>query len=100
VKTHEACGLPAEEGEAEGVWINADPIPGCIVCNIGASEQSSFFSNVAASFNAINQCGRSGQTNCIIRLCIELFTEDRITGMSRVEVHLTGSFTDVRFSIS
>lgn len=22
----------------QGVWINADPIPGCIVCNIGESK--------------------------------------------------------------
>ncbi|KAH7885384.1 hypothetical protein F5I97DRAFT_1937605 [Phlebopus sp. FC_14] len=28
-------GLPDEQGSEEGVWINADPIPGCIVCNIG-----------------------------------------------------------------
>ncbi|KAG2010065.1 2OG-Fe(II) oxygenase [Coprinopsis cinerea AmutBmut pab1-1] len=28
-------GLPREQGEEEGVWINADPIPGCVVCNIG-----------------------------------------------------------------
>jgi len=28
-------GLPAEEGDEEGVWITADPIPGCVVCNIG-----------------------------------------------------------------
>ncbi|KAH8104555.1 Clavaminate synthase-like protein [Cristinia sonorae] len=27
--------LPAEEGVEEGTWISADPIPGCIVCNIG-----------------------------------------------------------------
>ncbi|EIN12600.1 Clavaminate synthase-like protein [Punctularia strigosozonata HHB-11173 SS5] len=27
-------GLPSEE-LAEGVWIDADPIPGCVVCNIG-----------------------------------------------------------------
>jgi len=32
-----AIGLPAE-GEEEGVWINADPIPDCVVCNIGESE--------------------------------------------------------------
>jgi len=31
-------GLPAEQGQEEGVWINADPIPGCVVCNIGESE--------------------------------------------------------------
>jgi len=30
-------GLPAEHGAEEGVWINADPIPGCVVCNIGES---------------------------------------------------------------
>jgi len=28
-------GLPDEHGGEEGLWINADPIPGCIVCNIG-----------------------------------------------------------------
>jgi len=28
-------GLPAEQGTDEGIWINADPIPGCVVCNIG-----------------------------------------------------------------
>lgn len=30
-------GLPAEEGEGEGEghWIVADPIPGCFVCNVG-----------------------------------------------------------------
>lgn len=30
--------LPDEHGGEEGFWINADPIPGCIVCNIGESE--------------------------------------------------------------
>jgi hypothetical protein len=25
-------------GSAKGVWINADPIPGCVVCNIGESK--------------------------------------------------------------
>ena len=33
--------LPREQGSAEGIWINADPIPGCIVCNIGESESFS-----------------------------------------------------------
>ncbi|KAF8158286.1 hypothetical protein B0H34DRAFT_657043 [Crassisporium funariophilum] len=28
-------GLPQEHGHEEGVWIDADPIPGCVVCNIG-----------------------------------------------------------------
>lgn len=31
-------GLPDEHGGEEGLWINADPIPGCIVCNIGESK--------------------------------------------------------------
>jgi len=31
----DTTGLPAEQGTDEGVWINADPIPGCVVCNIG-----------------------------------------------------------------
>ena len=25
-------------GEEEGVWVSADPKPGCVVCNIGESE--------------------------------------------------------------
>ncbi|KAF9481160.1 Clavaminate synthase-like protein [Pholiota conissans] len=28
-------GLPSEQGSEKGVWISADPIPGCVVCNIG-----------------------------------------------------------------
>ncbi|TFK40646.1 Clavaminate synthase-like protein [Crucibulum laeve] len=31
----ESSDLPKEQGSEEGVWINADPIPGCVVCNIG-----------------------------------------------------------------
>ncbi|KAF8914947.1 Clavaminate synthase-like protein [Mucidula mucida] len=31
----DSTGLPAEQGAQEGVWLNADPIPGCVVCNIG-----------------------------------------------------------------
>jgi hypothetical protein len=27
-----------ESGEEDGLWINADPIPGCVVVNIGESE--------------------------------------------------------------
>ena len=33
-----ASELNGEEGSRNGVWINADPIPGCVVCNIGESE--------------------------------------------------------------
>ncbi|KAJ7134614.1 Clavaminate synthase-like protein [Mycena epipterygia] len=31
----DTTGLPVEQGAEDGVWINADPIPGCCVCNIG-----------------------------------------------------------------
>ncbi|KAJ3486664.1 hypothetical protein NLI96_g4073 [Meripilus lineatus] len=27
--------LPEEQGSEKGIWINANPIPGCVVCNIG-----------------------------------------------------------------
>ena len=27
-----------QDGVEEGVWVNVDPIPGCIVCNIGESQ--------------------------------------------------------------
>lgn len=30
--------LRPEDDGADGFWINADPIPGCVVCNIGESE--------------------------------------------------------------
>ena len=32
-----AAVLDDADGE-KGVWINADPLPGCVVCNIGESE--------------------------------------------------------------
>ncbi|KAJ6559202.1 hypothetical protein DFH09DRAFT_1162212 [Mycena vulgaris] len=31
----DTTGLPVEQGAEDGSWINADPIPGCVVCNIG-----------------------------------------------------------------
>lgn len=30
-----SLALPPEQGDTEGVWINADPLPGAVVCNIG-----------------------------------------------------------------
>lgn len=27
-----------EQNGTEGVWINADPLPGCVVCNVGESK--------------------------------------------------------------
>jgi hypothetical protein len=38
VKQTEMPGFPAEEGVEEGIWISADPIEGCVVCNIGESK--------------------------------------------------------------
>lgn len=35
-ETVDTSGLLAERGTENGIWINADPIPGCVVCNIGA----------------------------------------------------------------
>ena len=35
-------GVIREEGLEEGIWITADPIPGCIVCNIGESTWSGY----------------------------------------------------------
>jgi isopenicillin N synthase-like dioxygenase len=32
-------GPPVKSGEEEGGWINADPIDGCVVVNIGESER-------------------------------------------------------------
>lgn len=34
----EMSDLPDEEGTERGVWITADPKPGCVVCNIGESK--------------------------------------------------------------
>ncbi|PFH53898.1 hypothetical protein AMATHDRAFT_72926 [Amanita thiersii Skay4041] len=31
----DTSNLPAEQGDEEGSWIVANPIPGCVVCNIG-----------------------------------------------------------------
>ena len=28
----------SQEGGEKGIWITVDPIPGCIVCNIGESQ--------------------------------------------------------------
>ena len=29
---------PRQEGIEEGIWVTVDPVPGCIVCNIGESS--------------------------------------------------------------
>ncbi|KAG8944159.1 hypothetical protein FRC04_002115 [Tulasnella sp. 424] len=37
-----AVGLPKEEGDADGIWIYANPLPGCVVCNIGEMWEPNF----------------------------------------------------------
>ena len=59
-------GLPSEEGLESGIWINADPIPGCVVCNIGESKLSKHIATTTWNLNAERlQCGKSGQMVCI-----------------------------------
>lgn len=47
--------LPSEEGGEKGIWINADPMPGCVVCNIGESRY--FFSKLRV--NILIDCKNS-----------------------------------------
>lgn len=44
-------GLPTEHGTEEGMWINADPVPNCVVCNIGESMLLSFHGYSLANVN-------------------------------------------------
>lgn len=41
--------LPAEQGDEEGIWITANPVEGCVVCNVGESEYSSCLIHVFSS---------------------------------------------------
>lgn len=34
-----------QEGIEEGIWITVDPVPGCIVCNIGESQWAITYTN-------------------------------------------------------
>lgn len=81
VPNYDTSGLPAEQGLEEGIWINADPIPGCIVCNIGESEPR-FCGRAEYPLFTIgtSQCGRHGQMVFIVLLSIALFIEAPITG--------------------
>ena len=40
VKSPVSYGGTTDEAVEQGVWINADPIKGCVVCNIGESKYS------------------------------------------------------------
>lgn len=78
VKTPASHGGAADEAVEQGVWINADPIKGCIVCNVGESECSENIAQGGRDGILIlwgpPQCGRFGQMDCI-------------------KAHYTGSFT-------
>ena len=52
-----APDLPPTENVETGVWIKADPIPGCVVCNIGESKLDQF-ALLTLSYSL--QCGRYG----------------------------------------
>lgn len=40
VTTPSSYGGSIDEAVEQGAWINADPVKGCIVCNIGESKWS------------------------------------------------------------
>ena len=78
VKTPSSGGVTDEVVE-EGAWINADPVKGCVVCNIGESECSGSIMQGMYSILTLCyelQCGRFGRTGC-------------------TRAHYTGSFTGV-----
>jgi len=59
VKTSSSSG-GGVTGEAveQGTWINADPIRGCVVCNIGESK---------SSMNIAQRCGDGRLILCDLR---------------------------------
>ena len=87
-------GLPSEQGHEQGIWINADPIPGCVVCNIGESKFHTLFLVMSAE---PFQCGKSGQTVCIDRRCTVSSTGGLITGDGPSSFFLPHSY-DMRAS--
>ena len=61
--------LPPEQGDVKGIWIKADPLPNCVVCNIGDSRCIGH-RRVSHIPHAL-QCGRFGPAACINLLFIE-----------------------------
>lgn len=58
-----ASEVNGEEGSGKGVWINADPIPGCVVCNIGESEcflAETELRNLSVSFSTVWEIWTNG----------------------------------------
>lgn len=68
--------LPSEQGAEVGTWIVADPIPGCVVCNIGESTFLLLLYVIKSLMTHI-QCGRSGPMDSIARRFIGSFIAPR-----------------------
>jgi len=66
-------------GGDNGVWINADPMQGCVVVNIGESKLFEF--DLMSCFDTTCQCGRSGRMAYIAAHCIKLSTKSHAIGM-------------------
>ena len=84
VKSPVSYGGTTDEAVEQGVWINADPIKGCVVCNIGESK---CFENITQGWKDgililwdRPQCGRFGRMDCIKARCIGSFTGVLIIG--------------------
>ena len=86
VQAQEPCDLPAEEGDEEGIWLTVDPIPGCVVCNIGESKSRGNHDDYTLIV-AFVQCGRSGRTAYIRVRCTASYTEDQIIGTPCLVYH-------------
>lgn len=53
-----------QEGIEEGTWIVVDPIPGCMVCNIGESQWAITIQTKVQRLIDMWQCGRFGRMAC------------------------------------
>jgi len=81
VKAPTSYGGYTDEAVEQGTWINADPIEGCIVCNIGESKcfECSRGDGILIFWDRI-QCGRFGRMDCIRVRCTGSFTGVVIIG--------------------
>jgi isopenicillin N synthase-like dioxygenase len=48
VKTPASCGGSTGEAVEQGTWVNADPVKGCLLCNIG---ESMWFGDIVGVWN-------------------------------------------------
>ena len=67
-ETTDKGGIVSEVDEGM-YWIDADPMPGCVVCNIG--ESACLLLVVYRELSDPPQCGKFGPTVCTRALCIE-----------------------------